>query len=121
MRFRAILRKNIVILQSNQNIRSMKADLIIGRDKEKAELQRCIDSDRSELVIVYGRRRVGKTYLVDEFFGRKYDFTFVGGHNLPQRTQLRSFAKALKQAMGETSARKLSDWFDAFDVLEEYL
>lgn len=65
MRFRAILRKNIVILQSNQNIRSMKADLIIGRDKEKAELQRCIDSDRSELVIVYGRRRVGKTYLVD--------------------------------------------------------
>ena len=71
VRFRAILRKNIVILQSNQNIRSMKADLIIGRDKEKAELQRCIDSDRSELVIVYGRRRVGKTYLVDEFFGRK--------------------------------------------------
>ena len=41
--YRRILRKNIVILQSNQNIRSMKADLIIGRDKEKAELQRCIE------------------------------------------------------------------------------
>ena len=99
----------------------MKADLIIGRDKEKKELLRCMKSERSELVIVYGRRRVGKTFLVDEFFNRKYDFTFVGDHNLPQRTQLRSFAKALKIAMGESSARKLADWFDAFDVLEEYL
>ena len=35
---------------------------IIGREKEKSELQRCLDSDRSELVIVYGRRRVGKTF-----------------------------------------------------------
>lgn len=71
----------------------MKKNLIIGRNKEKAELQRCLESNRSELIIVYGRRRVGKTYLVDEFFQQKYDFTFVGGHNLPQRTLLRSFAK----------------------------
>ena len=100
MRFRAILRKNIVILQSNQNIRSMKADLIIGRDKEKAELQRCIDSDRSELVIVYGRSRVGKTYLVDEFFGRKYDFTFVGGHNLPPTHPIAQFCQSIKTSHG---------------------
>ena len=32
---------------------------IIGREREFAELQRCMDSNRSELVIVYGRRRVG--------------------------------------------------------------
>ena len=69
---------------------------IIGREREFAELQRCMDSNRSELVIVYGRRRVGKTFLVDSFFNEKYDFSFVGGHNLPQRTQLRNFAKALK-------------------------
>ena len=37
----------------------MESRKIIGRDSEMAELQRCLDSDRSELVIVYGRRRVG--------------------------------------------------------------
>ncbi len=63
---------------------------MIGRDKEKAELQRCMDSDRSEFVIVYGRRRVGKTFLIDEFFKGQYDFTYVGGHNLTPRMQLRS-------------------------------
>ena len=104
-----------------QNARNMKKNLIIGRNKEKAELQRCLESNRSELIIVYGRRRVGKTYLVDEFFQQKYDFTFVGGHNLPQRTQLRSFAKALEAATGKKTERKLTDWFDAFDVLEDYL
>ena len=96
-------------------------ETIIGREKEMAALQHCLDSKRSELVIVYGRRRVGKTFLVDQFFKGKYDFTFVGGHKLPQRTQLRNFAKSLKTAMQESVARKFADWFDAFDTLEEYL
>ena len=94
---------------------------IIGREKEKSELQRCLDSDRSELVIVYGRRRVGKTFLIDQFFQGRYDFTFVGGHKLSQRIQLRNFAKVLKQAMNERSIRNFKDWFDAFDALEEFL
>jgi Predicted ATPase (AAA+ superfamily) len=48
---------------------------IIGRKFEMSELQRSVESDRSEFVIVYGRRRVGKTYLVDTFFNGTYDFT----------------------------------------------
>ena len=99
----------------------MESRNIIGRDREMAELQRCLDSDRSELVIVYGRRRVGKTFLVDQFFHETYDFTFVGGHKLSQRIQLRNFAKVLKKAMKERALRKFADWFDAFDTLEEYL
>ena len=99
----------------------MESRNIIGRKGEMAELQRCFDSDRSELVIVYGRRRVGKTFLVDQFFNETYDFTFVGGHKLSQRIQLRNFAKALKQMTGERTMRKFADWFDAFDALEEYL
>ena len=99
----------------------MESRNIIGRKGEMAELQRCFDSDRSELVIVYGRRRVGKTFLVDQFFKETYDFTFVGGHKLSQRIQLRNFAKALKQMTGERTMRKFADWFDAFDALEEYL
>ena len=39
---------------------------MVGRRKEVAELNRLYDSDKSQLVAVYGRRRVGKTYLIDE-------------------------------------------------------
>jgi len=94
---------------------------LIGREKEIAELKRCLQSDRSEFVIVYGRRRVGKTFLVDEFFQRKYDFTFVGGHNLSQAKQLRNFAKAMKTCAHLSKKPKYEDWSEAFDHLEEFL
>lgn len=94
---------------------------IIGRENEMAELRRCVESDRSEFVIVYGRRRVGKTFLVDSFFNRSYDFSYVGGHKLSKEKQLRGFAKALKQAAGLEAMPKFADWSDAFDALEEYI
>ena len=99
----------------------MKNREIIARDVEIAELERCYKSDRSEFVIVYGRRRVGKTYLVDTFFDKQYDFTYVGGHKIPKAKQLRRFAKALKKAAGFKLQPKFSSWEDAFDALEEYL
>lgn len=99
----------------------MKKRVIIGREKEQAELQRCLESSQSELVIVYGRRRVGKTYLVDVFFQNRFDFTFVGGHGLPLKLQLRNFAKELKRISGAASMPNFADWFEAFDALEDYL
>ena len=70
---------------------------LIGREREIKELDRCMASEQSEFVIVYGRRRVGKTFLVDEYFKRSYDFSYVGGHNLSNAKQLRNFAKAVKR------------------------
>lgn len=97
------------------------ANKLIGREKECLELKRCFNSDRSEFVIVYGRRRVGKTFLVDQYFSGQYDFSFVGGHKLSRQRQLRNFAKALKKYSGSEKEYKFADWFEAFDVLEEYL
>ena len=99
----------------------METGKMIGREREKAELQRSMESDRSEFVIVYGRRRVGKTYLVENFFHSQYDFSYVGGHRLNKAGQLRGFAKALKRYAQMRLQPKFSDWFDAFDALEEYL
>lgn len=93
---------------------------LVGRERECLELDRVMESDRSEFVIVYGRRRVGKTFLVDQYYQGSYDFTFVGGHNLSRQRQLTSFGKALKKFSG-SKPDKFSDWFDAFDALEEYL
>ena len=93
---------------------------LVGRERECQELKRAMESDRSEFVIVYGRRRVGKTFLVDQYYQGHYDFTFVGGHNLSRQRQLTSFARALKKLSG-VKPDKFADWFDAFDALEEYL
>ena len=94
---------------------------IIGRETEMAELRRCMESDRSEFVIVYGRRRVGKTFLIDRYFNGEYDFSFVGRNNQAMAKQLRAFAKSLKKYARMEKQPVLKDWFDAFDALEEYL
>ena len=94
---------------------------LIGREREIKELERCLASEQSEFVIVYGRRRVGKTFLVDEFFHGKYDFTYVGGHKLSVKKQLRNFAKAVKRYAHLPKQPKFNDWSEAFDALVEHI
>ena len=53
-------------------------DKLIGRERECEELDWAVKSQRSELVILYGRRRVGKTFLVRRFFDDTYSFHYVG-------------------------------------------
>lgn len=93
---------------------------LIGREYECEELSRCLSSGRSELIIVYGRRRIGKTFLIEQYFKGTFDFWFVGVHGLSSKDQLRRFAKVLKRYSG-VSQYTFSNWFDAFDALEEYL
>ncbi len=93
---------------------------LIGREIEIEELSRCMESDRSELVIVYGRRRVGKTFLIEQYFEKEFDFWYVGVHGLNTKQQLRRFARTLKTYSGAQSY-KFNDWFDAFDALQDYL
>ncbi len=93
---------------------------LIARQRECEELQKCMESDESEFVIVCGRRRISKTFLVEQFFEGKYDFKFVGGHNLRTREQLNNFAKAIKTYSG-ARPEPLKDWGTAFNALENYL
>jgi len=95
-------------------------DKLIGREREIRDLDRVCQSDRSELVILYGRRRVGKTFLVRSYFHDTYDFHFVGAHNKRPSTQLSNFRKALIH-YGYVNAPALKDWTQAFDCLCELL
>ena len=56
----------------------MASTSIIGRKKEIDRLQRIFNSDKSEFVAIYGRRRVGKSYLIDEAFKGKFALNAVG-------------------------------------------
>ena len=93
---------------------------LIGRDNESAELKRCISSDRSELVIVYGRRRIGKTFLIEEFFNREFDFKYVGAHGMTTRRQLNNFQRVLS-SYSKRKYPHFNNWDDAFNALVEYL
>ena len=52
-------------------------DKLIGREKEIQLLTEFTSSDRPEFVAIYGRRRVGKTFLVNHLFHGKMAFIFV--------------------------------------------
>lgn len=80
----------------------------------------CMESSRSEFVIVCGRRRIGKTFLIDRFFENNYDFSYVGKHRTKTRLQLKYFATSLTKYSGKKQG-EFADWYDAFDALEEYL
>lgn len=95
-------------------------NILIGRQREIAELEWAVKSDRSEFIILYGRRRVGKTFLVRKFFDDKYTFHYVGAHRQPKNLQLQNFSEALANYSGG-EARPIVSWHDAFLRLEEYL
>ena len=95
-------------------------DTLIGREYEQKELERVVNSSRSELVVLYGRRRVGKTFLVRKFFHDTYTFHYVGAHNQPKTMQLQNFREALLKYSG-AEIPEFQDWHTAFLLLEKYL
>lgn len=63
----------------------LKNVMLIGREKEKQVLQNALNEEYSQFVAVYGRRRVGKTFLIRETFENRFDFQFTGAANLTAR------------------------------------
>ena len=94
---------------------------LVGRKYEQDELLRCSNSNRSELVILYGRRRIGKTFLVNNTFHGRFSFYFTGSHRASKERQLERFALTLQQYGGMKYCPKLDSWYHAFDVLQHLL
>ncbi len=99
---------------------------IIGRAAERAELKEIYESGRPELVVVYGRRRVGKTFLVREQFDGQFAFYHTGlsqqemDADNQKQGQLRNFASSLRH-YGKAEQAPLADWLTAFDELRSLL
>lgn len=94
---------------------------LIGRKKEIERLQNCYQSNRSEFVILYGRRRVGKTFLVNHTFKGKFSFYFTGLHNTPLSRQLEKFAEAVQEYGALPVKPHIDNWYHAFDALKAIL
>lgn len=94
--------------------------MLIGRESEKETLLNTLQEEYSQFIAVYGRRRVGKTFLIREAFNYKFAFQYTGAANLTVRKQLARFRNALKQ-QGLKDVPLLTSWMDAFYELERYL
>lgn len=93
---------------------------IIGREREQRLMQEYYDSAKAELIAIYGRRRVGKTFLVKQFFNEKFDFFFTGTLGAPRTTQLTLFRQELERHSGQRHPQ-LKNWFEAMEQLRSYL
>lgn len=94
--------------------------MLIGRGIETSVLKNALLSTSSEFIAVYGRRRVGKTYLIRETYGGNFSFYHTGIANARRKVQLERFATAL-QKQGLSSGKIPTNWYKAFDMLEEGL
>ena len=86
---------------------------IIGRIREKDILSSCLSSKRPEFVVVYGRRRVGKTFLIKEFFNGQFSFYATGISDEKTQGQLKAFHASLT-LYGCDKEKAPEDWFEAF-------
>jgi len=103
--------------------------ILIGRQREQQQLLRLSRTERSEFLAVYGRRRVGKTYLIRETFHNEFSFSHTGLAPVNEedtneiytlQDQLRHFFRSL-QRYGYQGKRSPKNWLDAFYMLEDLL
>lgn len=91
--------------------------MIIGREKEQSELLSLLEKEESQFCAVYGRRRVGKAYLIRETFNYQFCFQHTGIAKGTLRQQLTAFRNSLTAAGLKCSIPKT--WIEAFELLKQ--
>lgn len=94
--------------------------MLIGREKEKSVLNAAVNDSESHFIAVYGRRRIGKTYLVREAFGNRFTFQHAGIANGKYVDQIGSFRSSLND-YGLKTKGELKNWYEAFDSLKDLI
>ena len=94
---------------------------IIGRREEIKILQTVMDSSKSEFVAVYGRRRVGKTFLIRTVLEDTFTFQVTGMGNVNLKQQLTNFHVALQKLQPDNQIPQIDNWLMMFQQLISYL
>lgn len=95
-------------------------NILIGREKEISKLQDALDSSQAELIAVYGRRRVGKTFLIKQFFEKHAALSFeqTGLHKGSLKEQLNLFSESLGKAFYQGAKMPVpKNWMEALKQL----
>jgi uncharacterized protein len=96
---------------------------IIGRNSEKALMKGLLNSPKSELLAVYGRRRIGKTYLIKNVYAENIAFEFTGTQNATLNNQLFKFSEKINVYFPEqtTMQEQPKSWSEGFSLLKKCL
>ena len=94
--------------------------MLIARKKERQLLRSALEADEAQFVAVYGRRRVGKTYLVRETLEGEFVFQHTGYANTGTKGQLFAFAASLRE-YGLRGFEGPSNWLEAFELLKDLI
>ncbi len=96
--------------------------MLIGREPEKEILAKLLKSNQAEFVAIYGRRRVGKTYLIRQFFQEQIVFSFTGAFETETNIQINNFWIELKRVYPKAELQETpKNWSEAFHRLTDYL
>ena len=94
---------------------------LIGRNVEYKALTNYFTSKGSEFIAVYGRRRVGKTFLIRKAANDKFAFFLTGAHEVPKNEQLINFAIAVQKHFKTKRLEIPKNWILAFYELSKQL
>ncbi|MDO5436001.1 MAG: ATP-binding protein [Clostridia bacterium] len=94
--------------------------MFAGRKEELRLFRQIMQDDRSHFIAVYGRRRVGKTYLIREAFSYRFTFQHAGLSDGSLKEQLAAFDASLEDA-GQRPSHKSANWMDAFNQLKDLI
>ncbi|SDA60011.1 hypothetical protein SAMN03080617_01217 [Algoriphagus alkaliphilus] len=94
---------------------------LVGRKKPKERFQKLLKSKKSEFLAVYGRRRIGKTFLIKEYFNYQFDFFITGMANATTVQQLFNFDTELNRQSSLVFDKPSETWLIAFQRLREHL
>lgn len=105
--------------------------MIIGREKEQKKLRELYEGEKAEFIAVYGRRRIGKTYLIDEVFQNKITFRHAGlspigmdNGNSEKKTHMKEQLEHFHHSLlmhGMKECNPPASWLEAFYMLEQFL
>src|ERR1700744_4536782 len=97
-------------------------EAIVGRKEEQVIINQLLLSKEAEFLAVYGRRRVGKTFLIRQAFNKHMAFQITGVANANTAQQLANFFAVISEADESIGQGSLpGDWFEAFVMLRKYL
>ena len=94
--------------------------MLIGRERERTLLNSAVNDKEPHFIAVYGRRRIGKTYLVREVFGNRFTFQHTGIANGSFADQLGAFHSSLRD-YGLKAEGAFHSWYEAFDSLKDLI
>ena len=94
----------------------------VGRANEIKEIEKCVQSDRSHFLAIYGRRRVGKTFLVRQYLKDNLVFDISGRKDGSKKQQISNFfAEYLTRTQGQKETLMPDSWQEAFRYLAQFL